>query len=165
MLDLDYKEGWAPKVWCIKLWYWGRLLTVPWIAKRNQSNLKEINPEYSLERLMLKLKLKLQYFGHLMWRADSLEKTCCWERLKAGGEGDDRRWDGWMVSSTQWTWVWTSSRSWWWRGKPGTLQSTGSQSQTQLSNWTELNWVKYLTPLWVSFFFYKVEITIITLVS
>ena len=63
----------------------------------------------------------------------------CWERLKAGGEGDDRGWDGWMASLTQWTWVWVSSRSWWWAGKPGMLQSVRSQSWTQLSNWTELN--------------------------
>ena len=60
----------------------------------------------------LMLKLKLQYFGHLMWRADSLEK----------GEGDDREWDGWMASPTQWTWVWVNSGSWWWTGRPGLLK-------------------------------------------
>ena len=92
-----------------KLWCWRRPLRVPWTAKgSNQSILKEINPEYSLEGLML--KLKLQYFGHLMGRADSLERPWCWERLKAGGEGDDRGWDGWMASLTRWTWVWASSR-------------------------------------------------------
>ena len=64
---------------------------------------KEISPEYSLEGLML--KLKLQYFGHLMWRADSLEKTLRRERLRAGGEGDDRAWNGWMASLTRWAWV------------------------------------------------------------
>ena len=72
-----------------KLWCWRRLLRVPWTVRRsNQSILKEISPEYSLEGLML--KLKLQYFGHLMQRTDSLEKTLVWERLKAGGEGDER---------------------------------------------------------------------------
>ena len=72
-----------------ELWCWRRLLRVPWTARRsNQSTLKEINPGCSLEGLML--KLKLQYFGHLMQRADSFEKTLSWERLKAGGEGDDR---------------------------------------------------------------------------
>ena len=71
-----------------ELWCWRRLLRVPWAARRsNQTILKEISPEYSLEGLML--KLKPQYFGHLMQRADSFEKTC-WERLRAGGEGDDR---------------------------------------------------------------------------
>ena len=71
-----------------ELWCWRRLLRVPWTARRsNESILKEISPGCSLEGLML--KLKLQYFGHLMWRADSFEKTLCWERLRAGGEGDD----------------------------------------------------------------------------
>ena len=102
-----------------ELWCWRRLLRVPWTARRsNQSILKEINPEYSLEGLML--KLKLQYFGHLLWRADSLEKTLMLERLKAG-EGDGRGWDGWMASPNQWTWVWANSRRWWRTGKPGVL--------------------------------------------
>ena len=77
-------------------------MRVPWTARRsNKSILKEINPEYSLEGLML--KLKLQHFGHLMCRADSLEKTLMLRRLKAGGEGDDRGLDGWVASLAQWT--------------------------------------------------------------
>ena len=85
-----------------ELWWWRRLLRVPWTVRRfNQSVLKEINPGCSLEGLML--KLKLQYFGHLMWRTNSLEMTWCWERLKAGGEGDGKGWDGWMASPTRWT--------------------------------------------------------------
>ena len=99
---------------------------VPWTTRRsNQSILKEISPEYSLEGLML--KLKLQYLGHLMWRADLSEKTLIWERYKAGGEGGDRKWDGWMASLTQWTWAWARSRRWWRIGKPGVLQSMGLQ--------------------------------------
>ena len=93
-------ENWAIKKaqhWRIdafELWCWRRLLRVPWTARRsNQSILRKISFEYSLEGLML--KLKLQYFGHLMWRADSLEKTLMLGRLKAGGEGDNRGWDGW----------------------------------------------------------------------
>ena len=78
---------------------------------------------YSLEGLML--KLKLQSFGHLMWKTNSLEKTWSWEGLKEGGEGDNRGWDGWMASPTQWTWVWVNSGSWWWTGRPGVLQSMG----------------------------------------
>ena len=101
-----------------ELWCWRRLLRVPWTSRRsNQSILKEISTGCSLEGLML--KLKLQYFGHLMWRVDSFEKTWCWERLRAGGEGDDRGWDGWMASPTQWTWVGVNSCSWWWTGRPG----------------------------------------------
>ena len=89
----------------IKLDY---LTWFPWTARRsNQSILKEINPDYALEGR--KLKLKLQYLGHLMRRADSSEKTRCWERLRAGGEGGDRGWNGWMASLTQWTWVWANS--------------------------------------------------------
>ena len=100
-------EGWTiKKTECrrtdaFELWCWRRRLRVPWTARRsNQSILKEINPEYSLEGLMLRLKLK--YFGHLMRRADSVEKTLMLERLKAG-EADDRGWDGWVASLTQWT--------------------------------------------------------------
>ena len=115
---------------------------VPWNARRsNQSILKEISPEYSLEGLML--KPKLQYFGHLMQRTDLFERLWCWERLRAGGEGDNRGWDGWMASLTQWTWVWASYGSWWWTGKPGVLQSVGPQRAGH--NWvTELNRTKFL---------------------
>ena len=109
-----------------KLWYWRRLLRVPWTARRSsQSILKEISPEYSLAGLML--KLKLQYCGHLMWRTDSFEKTLTLGKTDGRRKGDcrrrkgDRRWDGWMASLTQWTWVWASSGSWWRTGKPGVL--------------------------------------------
>ena len=103
-------------------WCWRRLLRVPLTTRRsNQSFLKEINPEHSLEGLML--KLKLQYFGHLMRRTDSLEKTLMLGKI----EGDDREWDGWMASSIQWTWVWVGSRSWWCTGKLDVLQPMGLQ--------------------------------------
>ena len=121
-----------------KLWCWRRLL---WTARRSsQSILKEINFEYSLEGLML--KLKLQYFGHLMWRTDSLEKTPMLgkiegERLKAKREGADRKRDSWMTSLIQWTWFWASSGSWWCTGKPGMFGVT--KSQIWLNDWTELN--------------------------
>ena len=104
---------------------WRRLLRVPWTARRsNQPILREISPECSLEGLCWS------------WNSNILATWCeelthwkrpwCWERLKAGGEGDNRGWDGWMASLTQWTWVWVSSRSWWLTGKPGMLQSMGS---------------------------------------
>ena len=92
-----------------ELWCWRRLLRAPCTARRsNQSILKEIGPEYSLEGLML--KLKLQYFGHLMRRTDSLEKTLMLGKIEGGKEGDDRGWDGWMASPTQWTWIVVNSR-------------------------------------------------------
>ena len=116
-----------------------KTLWVPWTARGlNQSIVKQISPECSLEGQML--KLKLQYFGHLMQRTDSLQRPWCWERLKAGGEGDNRGWDAWMASQTQWTLVWVSSGSWWWTGKPGMLQSMGWQRVGY--DWaTELNWM------------------------
>ena len=122
-----------------ELWCWRRLLRVPWTTRRsNQSILKEISPACSLERLML--KLKLQYFGHLMWRTDSFETPWCWERLRAEGEVDDRGWDDWMASPTQWTWIRVNSGSWWWTGRPGMLGFMGSQRvlTVWLGNWTEL---------------------------
>ena len=98
----SWKKAERRRIDAFELWFWRRLLRVPWTARRsNRSILKEINPDYSLEGLML--KLKLQYFGHLMWRAYSLEKPWCWERLKAGGESDDRGWNDWKVSLTQWS--------------------------------------------------------------
>ena len=92
------------KIHAFELWCWRRLLRVPWTSRRsNQSILREISPEYSLEGLML--KLKFQYFGHLMQRTDSLEKPWCWEKLRAGRKWDDRGWACWMASLVQWTWV------------------------------------------------------------
>ena len=91
-----------------KLWCWRRVLRVPWTARRsNQSILKEVSPEYSLEGLML--KLKLQYFDYLMQRADSLEKTLMLGKIEGRRRRGQQRWDGWMAPPTQWTWVWTSS--------------------------------------------------------
>ena len=118
--SINKAEPW--RIDAFELWCWRRLLRVPWIERRfNQSILKEISPEWSLEGLML--KLKLQYFGHLIWRTDSLERPRCWERLRAGGEGDNRGWDGWMASPAQLTWVWVNSGSSWWTGRPGVVQT------------------------------------------
>ena len=90
--------------------------TLEWVAI-----LKEISPKYSLEGLML--RPKLQYFGHLMRRTDSLEKTLMLGKIESGRRRGHRGWDGWMASPTQWTWVWVNSGSWWWTGRPGMLQS------------------------------------------
>ena len=121
-----------------ELWCWRRLLRVPWTKRGlKQSILKEINPEYSLEGL------------NWSWSSNILATWCeelthwkrpwCWERLKAGGEGDDRGWAGWMISQTQWRWVWVNSGSWWWTWRPGFLWSMGvAKSQTWLSDWTKL---------------------------
>ena len=127
------------KIDAFALWCWRRFLRVPWTARRsNQSILKEISPGCSLEGLML--KQKLQYFGHLMRRTDSVEKTLMLGGVGAGGEGDDRGWDGWMASLTWWTWVWVNSVSWWWTGRPGVLWFMESKESdtTERQNWTEL---------------------------
>ena len=131
------KKAEHQRIDAFELQCWRRLLRVPWTARRsNQSILKDISPEYSLEGLML--KLKLQYFGHLMGRADSLEKTLMLGKIEGRGEGDDRGWDGWMVSLTQWIWVCASSRRWWRTGKPGMLQSMELQSLTHLIDRTTI---------------------------
>ena len=128
-----------------ELWCWRRLLRVPCLARRsNQSILKEISPEYLLEGLIL--KLKLQYFGHLIRRTNSLEKL---ERLKAGGKGDHRGWDGWMALLTRWTWV---------EQAPGVGDGQGGltcdspwdhkeSDTTERQNWAELNWT-WNTQVW-----------------
>ena len=133
-------EHW--RIDAFELWCWRRLLRVPWTARRaNQSTLGKISPGYSLEGLML--KLKLQYFGHLMRRVDSLEKT-----LMLWGIGGRRRrgpqmmrWLGgitdWIASPTWWAWVWVNSESWWWKGRPCVQQFMGSQ-RVGLNDWTDL---------------------------
>ena len=151
MWELDNKKGWVPKSWSFELCCWRRLLRVPWTARRsNQSILREISLEYSLEGLML--KLKLQYFGHLMWKVDSLEKTLMLGRLKAGGGGDDWGQDGLMASQTQWTWVWANSemvmdRDAWRDAVHGVVKS-----RTRLSDWTTDGFIKSFAIFlfWVS---------------
>ena len=123
--------------WCCK-----RLLTVSANARRsNLSILKEISPGCSLEGLML--KLKLQYFGHLMQRADSLEKTLILGKIEGRRRRGQQRMRWWMASLTWWTWVWVDSGSWWWTRRPGMLRFTGSQIVGH--DWaTELNYILYI---------------------
>ena len=138
MWELDYKESWVPKNWCFELWCWRRLLRVPWTARRsNQSILKEISPGCSLERLIL--KLKLQYFGHLMQRTDSLEKTLMLGKFEGGRR---RGWQRmrWLVSITDSMDMSFSKlqqlvmdREAWHSVVHGV-----TKSWTQLSDWTEL---------------------------
>ena len=138
MWEWTIKKAEHRRIDAFELWCWRRLLRVPWTARRsNKSILKGISPGCTLEGLIL--KLKLQYFGHLMERADSFEKT-----LMLGGIAGRRRrgwwWDGWMASLTQCTWVWVGCKSWWWTGRPSMLQFMGSQRVGQ--DWaTELNWM------------------------
>ena len=140
------KKAECQRIDAFELWCWRRPLRVPWTARRsNQSLLKEISPGCSLEGLCWS------------WDSNTLATWCeelthwkrpwCWERLGAGGEGDDRGWDGWMASLTQWTWVWVDYGSWWWTGRPGVLWFMWSQRVGH--DWaTELNWLNsYLGKL------------------
>ena len=151
MWELDYKEIEHWRIDAFELWCWKRFLRVHWAARRsNLSIIKVISPEFSLEGLML--KLKLQYFGHLMQRTDSYEKTLMLGKIEGGRRGDDRGWVGWMASLTWWTWIWVNSGSWWWTGRPGVLWFMGLQRVKH--DWaTELNWTElircYFHCFWV----------------
>ena len=144
MWELDCEEGWAPKNWC----FWTLVL------------------EKTLESL-------LYFFGRndaeaeipVLWPAYAVlphwKRLWCWEGLRAGGEGKDIGWDGWMTSLTRWMWVWVNSGSWWWQGGLACCDSWGhKKSRTQLSDWTELNWATNIFTslhIWVQVQFSSVE--------
>ena len=141
---LDHKEDWAPRNWC----FWIVMLKKTLESPLDSKEMEPVNPKGN--QLWIPIHWKDWCWS---WNSDTLATWCkeltlwkrpsCWERLKTGGEGDDRGWDGWMASPTQGTWVWASFRRWWRTGKPGMLQSMGSQRVGH--NWaTELSWVKRL---------------------
>ena len=106
-----------------ELWCWRRLLRVPWTAE-----IKPVNPKWNQPWIFIgRTDAEVQYSGHWMQRTNYWKRPWCWERLRAGGEGDDRGWDGWMASLTQWIWVWANSRRQWRTRKLGVLQFMGSQ--------------------------------------
>ena len=154
MWELHHEESWSPKNWC----FWTVALEKTLENPLDCKVIQPVNPKgnqswYSLEELML--KLKLQYFGTWCKELTHWKRPWYWERLKAGREGDDRGWNGWMASPTWWTWVWASSGSWWWTGKPCMLQSRGSQRVRH--DWaTELKWYRWnhtVYNLWIWAFF------------
>ena len=138
MWELDCEESWVWKNWCFWILVLEKTLESP-------LDCKEIQPVYS------EGDQPWDFFGRNDAKADTpvlwppyakswlIGKDLCWERLGAGGEGEDRGWDGWIASLTRWTWIWVNSGSWWWTGRPGVLQFMGSQRVRH--DWaTELNW-------------------------
>ena len=142
MWELDYKESWAPKNCC----FWTVVLEKTLESPLDCTEIQPVNPKGSVLGIHWK-------DWCLSWNSSTLATSCkelthwkrpwCWERLKAGGEGDDRGWDGWMASLTWWTWVWVNSGRWWWTQSPGMLQFMGSQRVrhnrvTKLTDWLML---------------------------
>ena len=134
------KKAKRRKIDTFKLWCWRRFLRIPWTSRRSN---QPANPKGNQSWIFIgRTDAKAETPKTLAtWckELSDLKRPWWWERLKAAGEGDDRGWDGWMASRTLWIWVWASSGIWWWTGRPGVLQSVGSQSQIRLSNWTELS--------------------------
>ena len=138
MWELDYKESWTLKNWC----FWTVVLEKTLESPLDCKEIQPVHPKETQSWIFIG-RTDGEAETPILWPPDVKswlwKRPWCWERLKAGGEGDDRGWDGWMASVAWWTWVWASSGSWWWTGKPCMLQSTGSQSVGH--NWmTELNW-------------------------
>ena len=129
MWELDQKEGWVPKKWGFWTLALEKTLESPLDCKEIQPVHPKGNQSWCWSWNSNTLATSSEELSH--WK-----RPWCWERLKAGGEGDDRGWEDWMASPTRRTWVWASSGSWWWTGRSGVRQSEGSQSQTRLSCWT-----------------------------
>ena len=138
MWELDHKESWAPKNWC----FWTVAMEKTWESLGLQGK-QPVNSKGNQSWIFLgRTDTEAETPSTLATWWEELthwKRPRCWKRLKAGGEGNNRRWDGWVVSLTQYTWVWESSRSWWWTVRPGVVQSMGSQRVVH--DWaTELNW-------------------------
>ena len=138
MWELDHKEGCVPKNWC----FWTVVLEKTLESPLDCKEIKPVNPKGNQSWIFIG-RTDAEAETPVIWPPDAKswvirKKPWCWERLRAGGEGDYRGWDGWMTSLTRWTWVWESSWSCWWIGKPGVLQSMWSQSRIWLSDWMEL---------------------------
>ena len=155
MWELDCEESWAPMNWC----FWTVVLEKTLESPLDCKEIQPVHPKGDQSRV---------HWKHWCWswNSNTLTTWCeelthwkrpwCWERLRAGGEGDDRGWDGWMASLTRWTWVWVNSGSWWWTGRPGVLWFMGSQSRTRLSDWTDwtmiIQWVDILCSVYYMYY-------------
>ena len=142
MWELDYKESWVQKNWCFWTVVLEKILKSPLDCKEIQPVQPKGNQSWIFTG-----RSDVEAETPILWPPDAemtyLKSLWCWKRLKAGEEGDNRGWDAWIVSPTQWTWVWVNFGSWWWTGRPGMLQFIGSQRVGH--DWaTELNWWHYL---------------------
>ena len=138
MWELGYKESWVMKNWC----FWTVVLEKTLESPLDCKEIQLVHPKGDQSWVFIG-RSDAEAETPILWPPHAkswlMEKTLCWERLRVGGEGDDRGWDGWMASLTRWRWVWVNSRSWWWTGRPGMLWFMGSQSVGH--DWaTELNW-------------------------
>ena len=125
--ELDYKESWVLKNW----WFWTVVLEKTLESPLDSKEIKPVSPKGNQPWIFIG-RTDTEAEVPILWPPDGTswftgKRPWCWERLKAGGEGDDRGWDSWLASSTLWTWVWVNSGSWQWTGSPGMLQSVGSQ--------------------------------------
>ena len=148
MWELDYKESWAPKNWC----FWTVMLEKTLESPLDCKEIQPVHPKGD-QSWVFHWKDWCWSWNSNTWCEEltHLKRPWCWERLRAWGKGDDRGWDGWMASLTQWTWVWVDSGSWWWTGRPGVLQLMGSPRVEH--DWaTELNWTELNTIYWGSRF-------------
>ena len=144
MWQLDYKESWAPKNWC----FWTVLLEKTLESPLEYKEIQPVNPKGNQSWIFIgrtDVEAKLQYFGHLMWRADSFEKILMLGKIEGGRRRGQQRMDGWMGSPIQWTWVWVNSGGWRWTGKPGGVTES---DKTEWLNWTELNWWLIHVDVW-----------------
>ena len=137
MDELFHKGRWVLKNWC----FWTVVLEKTLENPLECKEIQPVNPKGNQSWVFIgrtDTEAEAAYFCNLMRRTYSLEIPWCWERMKAGGEGDNGGWDGWMATLTWWTWIWANSGNWWWTGKPGVLQSMGSQRvRHDWVNWTE----------------------------
>ena len=140
MWEFDNKESWALKNWC----FWTVVLEKTLESLLDCKEIQPVHPKRSQSWIFIRRTdavAETPILWPQMWRTAYLRRSWCWERFKAGGEGHNKGWDGWIASPTQWTWVWASFWSWWWTGRPGGLQSMGSQR-------VGLNWVTELNCLY-----------------
>ena len=157
MWELDCEESWALKNWC----FWTAVLKKTLESPLDCKEIKPVNSKGNQPWIFTEstdVEVPINTLATWCKELSHWKRPWCWERLKAGGEGDNRGWDGWMASPTRWTWVWTSSWSWWWTGKPGVLQSMGSQrlghDWTNELNWTESYFNSLMVPVCIVYLFH-----------